>query len=148
MDGMSRAAGLWIGTTVCALGAGIGMVVTRCRLHAGFSCGDWPRQGITWHFLPLFILGIVLWWAWSRLLRRSSSEVGIALAPGLGLTVTWTWYGITDPAFHHPDCTTPVICHDVTPSSVVIWSAPWLIWMGFNMVRLWWQALVRGRHDG
>ncbi len=135
--------GLWVGLTVAFLLASLAMVQIRCKVFGGFPCGDWPAHGYTWHFWPPFLL--LLWFvaarAWSgrhgQPLRKGFRVHGEAASPMLGLVLAWAWYGLTDPQFHSPACTIPVVCHDVMPFSIVIWSLPWFAWASLGIWRAW-----------
>lgn len=138
--------GLWVGATACFLVASLGMVQIRSKIYGGFPSGDWPRDGYTWHFLPALVLSLAVWLVaahfWSKRhdpgLRQAMERLGEGTAPLLGLVVTWSWYGLTGPQFHAAGgCDTPVLCHDVTPASVVIWAAPWIIWAGIRVWKAW-----------
>ena len=139
------APGIWIGVTAASLMASLAMVQMRCKLPGNLPCGDWPADGYTWHFWPPFILLLVIWSVasrvWGRRHGRSIAESlrvhGEAVSPALGLLVSWGWYGLTGPQFHPPACATPILCHDAMPLSIVVWSAPWLAWSGWRIVRLW-----------
>lgn len=143
-----EAPGLWIGSAVTFLGASLAMVQIRSKVFGGFPSGDWPRDGYTWHFLPALILCLAVWVGaahlWTRRhggkLRDWMERLGRAAAPLLGLVVTWSWYGLTGRQFHAAHgCDTPILCHDVAPASVVIWSAPWMLWAGWRVWKLWRQ---------
>lgn len=63
-------AATWAGITVVFLLASLTMVQLRCRVTGGYPCGEWPRDGYTWHVWPVF-LGLCLLWlssarVWSR----------------------------------------------------------------------------------
>lgn len=129
-------AGYWIGLVGCALLAGLGMVQLRSWLGA-YPSGDWPVHGITWHLAPALAVALSLWWTAAQLLGRPLEAVGRAAAPLLGLVVTWTWYGVTDPDFHAAGgCDVYPICHDSGPFLVVWWAAPWFIWAAWRIYRL------------
>ncbi len=144
----TRAPGIWIGLTVAFLLASLGMVQLRCKVTGGYPCGDWPRDGYTWHFWPAFLTILFIWLLaaqlWSRRRRRELGEAlrahGEAASPMLGLVLAWAWYGLTGPQFHRPDCTTPILCHDAAPFSIAVWSLPWVVWGA-------WQIAVLWRHD-
>lgn len=138
--------GIWIGAASSFLVASLAMVQIRSKIFGGYPSGDWPEDGYTWHFLLGFGACLLVWAAvamlWSR--RRSTSfrhgleRVGVACAPLLGLVLAWSWYGLTGDQFHQAHgCDTYLLCHDVGPSPVVVWSAPWVIWAGIRLVRLW-----------
>lgn len=148
-DRQMGAPGLWIGATACFLVASLAMVQIRRKIFGGFPSGDWPLDGYTWHFFPALGLCLAAWalgaHLWSRSngrgLRDGMERLGVAAAPLLGLVVTWSWYGLTGPQFHAAHgCETPVLCHDVTPASVLIWSGPWVLWGGWRAWKMWRQS--------
>lgn len=125
------------------------MVQMRCRLTGGYPCGDWPRDGYTWQFWPPFVVILAVWAASASVLARRSSlgwiaaadTLGETAAPMLGLVLTWAWYGLTGERFHNKGgCTVPILCHDVLPMSLVIWSGPWIFWGAWRLVSLWRRA--------
>lgn len=146
--------GLWIGAAASFLVASLAMVQIRSKIFGGFPSGDWPKDGYTWHFVPALALCVLVWvlagHLWSRregrdgaTLREGMERLGVAAAPLLGLVITWSWYGLTGPQFHEAHgCTTPVLCHDVTPGSVVILSAPWVLWAGWKLWQAWRMPFV------
>lgn len=138
--------GLWSGLVSSFLVASLGMVQVRSKIFGGFPSGDWPKDGYTWHFLPVFLGCLVLWafgaWLWSN--REAASwqaglqALGRAAAPLLGLVTAWSWYGLTGDQFHAAHgCDIYVLCHDVGRAPIVVWSAPWLIWAGIRVGKLW-----------
>lgn len=145
-DGPERfRAGVWTGLVVCFLAASIGMVQIRAELFGGYPSGDWPRDGYTWHFVPAFAAAVLLWLAVAWWYRRSSGasvaialeRVGRAASPMLGLAIAWSWYGLTGPRFHAAGgCDVYPLCHDTGPGLIVVWSAPWLGWGLWNVIRL------------
>jgi hypothetical protein len=124
------------------------MVQLRCKVTGGFPCGDWPRDGYTWHFWPAFLTIFFIWFlaaeAWSRRRGRTLGDGlrahGEAGSPMLGLVLAWAWYGLTGPQFHPPNCTAPLLCHDTLPFSIAVWGFPWMFWGAWQIVVLW-------RHD-
>jgi len=146
---IAESPGLWIGVTVISLASSLAMVQIRCRLFSGYPCGDWPNHGYTWHFWPPFLFMLLVWVvaarAWSRQgqqsLVKGLDAHGKASSPALGLVVAWGWYGLTGPQFHAPACTTPVLCHDVLPLGILIWSAPWIVWGAWQILALWRRPL-------
>ena len=142
---MSRSPGVWVGLTVVFLWASLAMVQLRCKVTGGFPCGDWPKDGYTWHFWPPFLLLLLLWFVAARLWRQRFGQAlgegvrahGEAASPMLGLVLAWTWYGLTGPQFHFPECTVPLLCHDTLPFSIVIWSVPWVVWGALNILAIW-----------
>ena len=139
------APGLWIGVTAASLVASLAMVQIRCKFSENFACGDWPWDGYTWHFWPPFLLLLLVWTraarVWSQRVSRSMYEGlcahGEAASPMLGLVVAWGWYGLMGRQFHAPACTIPVLCHDAMPLSIVLWSAPWIVWGVWRISLLW-----------
>jgi len=137
--------GIWMGLVASFLLASLAMVQFRCRITGGFPCGDWPKDGYTWHFWPPFLLLLFGWLVAGRLwsqrggcpLAEGLGAQGAAVSPMVGLVLAWAWYGLTGPQFHRPACTIPVICHDVLPGSVAVWSLPWILWSIGRLVRLW-----------
>ena len=140
-----RTPGIWIGLTVSFLLASIAMVQLRCKVTGGYPCGDWPRDGYTWHFLPPFLLLLLLWSLAAQALAVRTRQrwadmvslLGETVSPMLGLILAWAWYGLTGPQFHPPKCTVPLLCHDVVRSGIVFWSLPWVIWGMYSLVGLW-----------
>jgi hypothetical protein len=138
-------AATWAGITVIFLLASLTMVQLRCRVTGGYPCGDWPKDGYTWHFWPVFLGLCFFWlvgaWVWSRGRGRSLAEgfdaYGNAASPMLGLTLTWSWYGLSGPQFHPPKCGIPVLCHDVLPGSMALWALPWIVWAAARLISLW-----------
>ncbi len=138
------AAATWAGLTVNFLLASLAMVQFRCKISGGYPCGDWPTDGYTWHFWPVFLVLCLLWLIgarlWSRRRGRPFAEgfqaYGEAASPMLGLTLTWAWYGLTGPQFHPPACTVPLLCHDVLPGSVALWGLPWIAWGTVRVLRV------------
>lgn len=142
----TRAAGIWIGLVSSFLVASLGMVQVRAKIFGGYPSGDWARDGYTWHFLLPFAACLLLWWlaarVWSRRascsLRVGLEAIGRASAPLLGLVTAWSWYGLTGDQFHLAHgCDTYLLCHDVGPAPIVVWSAPWILWAGYRWWRLW-----------
>lgn len=137
--------GIWIGLTVCFLLASIGMVQVRSRVFGGYPLGDWPAHGYTWHFLPVFLGLVGGWWFLSLWVSRRSEcplgdvfrALGDRASPMLGLAVAWSWYGLTGEQFHASGgCRTYPLCHDSGPFLIFVWSAPWLLWGGYRIIRL------------
>jgi len=137
-------AGIWIVLTVSFLLAGIGMVQVRAKLFGGYPSGDWPVDGFTWHFVPVFLLVVAGWWvaaAWAGRGKGLSTgdalrRLGLEASPMLGLVIAWSWYGLTGEQFHAAGgCTTYPLCHDSGPLLILVWSAPWLLWGGWRVVR-------------
>ncbi len=141
----SVSAGIWIGLSVAFLLGSLSMVQLRCKVASGYPCGDWPQNGYTWQFWPPFLLCLVLWVVagqmWGKRRGRpfweGLSAHGEAASPMLGLILSWIWYGLTGPQFHPPACTVPLLCHDIVPKSIVVWSLPWVVWGGARLVMLW-----------
>lgn len=139
------ASGLWTGLIVTFLLASLGMVQMRAKLFEGFPSGDWPRHGYTWHFLPAFAMATFLWflaaWRYGRGSRAALSvaleRVGRAASPMLGLVIAWSWYGLTGSQFHASGgCHIYPLCHDSGPGLILVWSAPWVVWGVFNVIRV------------
>lgn len=116
----------------------------RCKLTQDYPCGDWPVHGYTWHFIPPFLLVLASWLLLARLVSwrnripvaDAAAQVGSATSPLLGLTISWSWYGFTGPAFHPPICEFPILCHDVLSASILVWTTPWIIWAGWRTLQL------------
>ncbi len=95
--------------------------------------------------LMAFILLLLLWFVAARTwsgqrgqpLREGFRVRGEAASPMLGLVLAWRWYGLTVRNSHSPACTIPVLCHDVMPSGIVVWSLPWFAWGSLSIWRAW-----------
>lgn len=142
--GRSRDSGVWIGLTVSYLLASIGMVQVRAKVFGGYPSGDWPVDGYTWHFVPVFVLIVAAWWLVSVWVsRRRGLSIGTVFralgsraSPMLGLVIAWSWYGLTGEQFHASGgCTTYPLCHDSGPFLILMWSAPWLLWGGYRVIQ-------------
>lgn len=139
--------GILIGLTICFLASGIGMVQLRCKgpLAGDFPCGDWPRDGFTYHFWLALLPTLGVWslaaTSWANRAHRSLldglAELGETASPMLGMILGWSWYGLTGDQFHLPACKTPILCHDVVRSSLVIWISPWILWAALRLGAMW-----------
>lgn len=138
-----RKAGLFIPPVATFFLASMLMVQARCRT-GDYPCGDWPRDGFTWHIIPIYIAGILAWGFASIYISRqhdtglleAANMVGDASAPFLGLALGFSWYGLTGDEFHAPECTTPVVCHDAAWWSLLVWIVPFLAWGSWSVIKL------------